>query len=126
MSFLRHHLRKWLGYQFLPSQATESIENFYREWLNRYLNFHRPCAFATLEPDRRGKLRKVYRQWQTPLEKLLSLPAEQRGLRDGVSIDRLEQQAKAESDTEFAELLQAQRTELQRTCKDLAIRWGPR
>ncbi len=119
-------IRKWLGYQFLPSQATESIENFYREWLNRYLNFHRPCAFATLEPDRRGKLRKVYRQWQTPLEKLLSLPAEQRGLRDGVSIDRLEQQAKAESDTEFAELLQAQRTELQRTCKDLAIRWGPR
>ncbi len=118
-------IRKWLGYQFLPSQAVKAIENFYRDWLNRYLNFHRPCAFATLEPDRRGKLRKVYRQWQTPLEKLLSLPDEQRGLRDGVSIDELEQQAKEESDTEFAELLQAQRDELQRRCKDLAIRWGP-
>ena len=63
-------IRKWLGYQFLPSQAAESIENFYRDWLNRYLNFHRPCAFATLQPDKRGKLRKVYHEWSTPLEKL--------------------------------------------------------
>ena len=118
-------VRKWLGYQFLPSQATQSIESFYRDWLNPYLNFHRPCAFATLAPDRRGKMRKVYREWRTPLEKLLSLPQQQRGLRDEVSIDGLEQQAKAESDTQFAERLQARRSELQRICKDLAIRWAP-
>ena len=118
-------IRKWLGYQFLPSQAAESIENFYRDWLNRYLNFHRPCAFATLQPDKRGKLRKVYHEWSTPLEKLLSLPESERGLREEVSIDGLEKEAKAESDTQFAERLHAQRTELQRVCKDLAIRWGP-
>jgi len=119
-------LRKWLGYQFLPSQATKSIERFYREWLNPYLNFHRPCAFATLEPDRRGKLRKVYRQWRTPWEKLLSLPEEQRGLRNDVSIDALDAGARAESDTQFAERLEIQRNELQRLCQDLAIRWSPR
>ena len=99
-----------VGNQFLPSQAAESIENFYRDWLNRYLNFHRPCAFATLQPDKRGKLRKVYHEWSTPLEKLLSLPESERGLREEVSIDGLEKEAKAESDTQFAERLQAQRS----------------
>ncbi len=36
-------VRKWLGYQFLPSEATQSVERFYREFLNPYLTFHRPC-----------------------------------------------------------------------------------
>ena len=36
-------LRKWLGYQFLPSAATAQIHAFYRDWLNPYLNFPRPA-----------------------------------------------------------------------------------
>ncbi len=119
-------VRKWMGYQFLPSEATLAIDTFYREWLNPYLNFHRPCAFASERPDRHGKLRKVYAEWSTPWEKLLSLPAEERGLRDDRSIDKLQAQAEAHSDTQFAEQLDARRSELQRVCKDLAIRWGAR
>ena len=119
-------VRKWLGYQFLPAQATRAIDTFYSEWLNPYLNFHRPCAFASQRPDRRGKLRKVYAEWSTPWEKLLSLPDRQRGLCDDRSIDELQAQADAPSDTQFAEQLDARRSELQRVCKDLAIRWNSR
>ncbi len=119
-------VRKWMGYEFLPSEATRAVETFYRQWLNPYLNFHRPCAFATLRPDRRGKLRKVYAEWSTPWEKLLSLPADRRGLRDDISIGALKAQANACSDTQFAERLQARRGELQRLSQDLAIRWTSR
>ena len=28
-------VRKWMGYQFLPSEATQAIDTFYRQWLNR-------------------------------------------------------------------------------------------
>ncbi len=119
-------VRKWMGYQFLPSDATHAIDDFYREWLNPYLNFHRPCAFATQRRDRRGKLRKVYAEWSTPWEKLLSLPEEVRGLRDDQTIDALQAQADAHSDTQFAEQLDARRNELQRVCKELAIRWRAR
>lgn len=119
-------VRKWMGYQFLPSEATQTIDTFYRDWLNPYLNFHRPCAFATERPDRRGKLRKVYAEWSTPLEKLLSLPVEQRGLRADRSIEKLQARADACSDTEFAEQLDAHCRELQRVCEALAIRWNLR
>ena len=60
------------------------------------------------------------------MEKLLSLPDRQRGLRDDRSIDELLAQADAHSDTQFAEQLDARRSELQRVCKDLAIRWNSR
>ena len=96
-------VRKWMGYQFLPSEATQAIDTFYRQWLNPYLNFHRPCAFASERRDRRGKLRKVYAEWSTPWEKLLSLPAEQRGLRADRSLKKLQARADTCSDTEFAE-----------------------
>jgi len=115
-----------MGYQFLPSEATQTIDTFYRDWLNPYLNFHRPCAFASERPDRRGKLRKVYAEWSTPREKLLSLPAAQRGLRADRSIEKLQARADACSDTEFAEQLDARCRELQRICEDLALRWNPR
>ena len=49
-------VRKWMGYQFLPSEATQAIDTFYRQWLNPYLNFHRPCAFAS---ERRDPPRQV-------------------------------------------------------------------
>ncbi len=116
-------VRKWMGYQFLPSQATDAIHRFYCEWLNPYVNFHRPCAFASLRPDRHGKLRRVYRDWHTPYEALAALPAPQRGLREGVTLAALQAQASECSDTVFAERLQQRLRTLQRTCADLALPW---
>ena len=117
-------VRKWLGYQFLPSAATAQIHAFYRDWLNPYLNFHRPCACASWQPDRSGKPRKVYRLWQTPYEALLALPDEQRTLRSTQTLQALRQQAAAHSPTVFAELLQERLAGLQQTCKNLALPWA--
>ena len=68
----------------------------------------------------------MYAEWSTPWEKLLSLPEEVRGLRGDQTIDALQAQADAPSDTQFAEQLDARRNELQRVCKELAIRWRAR
>lgn len=116
-------VRKWMGYQFLPTAATAAVHEFYSQWLNPYLNFHRPCAFGSLRPDRRGKLRKVYRHWRTPYEALAALPHSQRLLRQGVTLAGLEAQAIQDSDTAFAERLQQRLRSLQRTCQDLALPW---
>ncbi len=116
-------VRKWLGYRFLPSAATAHIHAFYRDWLNPYLNFHRPCAYPSWQPDRRGKLRKVYRRWRTPYEALLALPATQRALRPSLHWEQLQAQATAHSATAFAEQLHSRLLDLQRTCQDLALPW---
>ncbi len=116
-------VRKWMGYQFLPSPATAAIHEFYRDWLNPYLNFHRPCAFGSLRPDPRGKPRKVYRDWCTPYEALAALPEPQRVLRPGVTLVSLEAPVTECSDTLFAERLQDRLRTLQRTCQNLALPW---
>ncbi|MGH9661166.1 MAG: hypothetical protein ACRD96_21645, partial [Bryobacteraceae bacterium] len=43
---------------------------------NPYLNFHRPCGFATVRMDGRGKRQRIYKaaDYATPYEKLKSLP----------------------------------------------------
>lgn len=54
-------VRKQMGYGHIPQSEAEKIQQFYRETLNAYLNFHRPCGFATEVVDkRRGKVRKRY------------------------------------------------------------------
>ncbi len=116
-------VRTWLGYRFLPSAATAHIHAFYRDWLNPYLNFHRPCAYPSWQPDRRGRLRKVYHRWRTPYETLLALPAAQRALRPTVTWEQLQAQATAHSPTAFAEQLHSRLRNLQRTCQDLALPW---
>ena len=44
--------------------------------LNPYLNFHRPCGFATVSQDARGKRKRECKpeDYATSYEKLKSLP----------------------------------------------------
>ena len=41
----------------------DSFNTFCREYLNPFLNFHRPCLFATDKPDPKkpGRIKRVYR-----------------------------------------------------------------
>jgi hypothetical protein len=87
----------------------ERVNQFHRDFLNPYLNFHRPCAQPQVEIDAKGLKRRLYRQWLTPLEKLLSLHQPQQYLRQGRSIAALERAAGALSDTEAALRLQRAR-----------------
>ena len=108
-------VRKQMGYAHIPPSEAQKIQCFYRETLNVYLNFHRPCGFATEVVDKRGKVRKRYDTYLTPFEKLQSLPEAERFLKEGVTLADLERMAKAHSDTGYAQLLQRRKAELFRS-----------
>ena len=44
---------------------------FYDEYFNPYRNLHRPCAQPDLVVDQKGRTRRIYRRYKTPLEILL-------------------------------------------------------
>ncbi|MHB8346847.1 MAG: integrase, partial [Acidiferrobacterales bacterium] len=77
-------------------------------------NFHRPCFFAESITDAKGKTRKRYllTDMMTPYEKLKSLPNAEHFLRPGITLEQLEQTAKAVSDNESAKQLNAARKKL--------------
>ena len=67
-------IRKHMGYGYIAGQHAQAIHRFYAQYLNPYLNYHRPCAQADVEVDEKGRQRRYYRRYQTPLETLLALP----------------------------------------------------
>jgi transposase InsO family protein len=97
-------IRKTFGYSHIPAtEANASLLNgFCVKWLNPYLNYHRPCGFATTKTDRKGKEKKIYENYMTPYEKWKSLADAEVYLRTDTTFKRLDEIALAESDTEFA------------------------
>src|SRR6202451_1274041 len=105
-------IRKHIGYSHIRSQYAEPIQRFYKEHFNPYLNFHRPCAQPELVVDQKGRTRRIYRRYQTPLESLLSLPQPAQYLRAGFTVDTLNHMAAASSDTEAARSMQEAKRKL--------------
>jgi transposase InsO family protein len=99
-------IRKHMGWGHIPAAHAERIQQFYSAYLNPYLNYHRPCAQADVEVDAKGRKRRRYRRYQTPLETLLSLPDPQQYLRPGLTLATLKRISKLRSDTEAARLMQ--------------------
>jgi len=116
-------IRKLIGYGHIAAQHAEALQRFYVKHLNPYLNFHRPCGFATESWDQRGKRQRKYKaeDYRTPLEKLISLPEAEQFLRPGMSLAKLERQALAISDTECAVRMNAAKMKLLRQCKTPAL-----
>ncbi len=112
-------IRKLIGYGYIAGKHAEAIGVFYARHLNPYLNFHRPCGFATVSLDERGKRRRQYKveDYRTPLEKLKSLEQIEQYLKPGISLTQLEQEAMAMSDTECARQMNAAKARLLRECK---------
>ena len=88
-------VRKHLGRNFIPQRAASSINEFYENYFNVYLNYHRPCGFATIKVDARGKEKKVYNVYKTPYEALKSLPSAKDFLKEGVYWEKLDKIAYA-------------------------------
>ena len=112
-------VRKLIGYGYIAGEHAEAIGKFYARHLNRYLNFHRPCGFATVSLDERGKRRRQYKteDYRTPFEKLKSLERVEQYLKPGLSLAELERVARAMSDTECARQMNAAKSRLLRQCK---------
>jgi transposase InsO family protein len=107
-------IRKWFGYGFIDSSNASILNKFYFNYFNRYLNFHRPCAFATNIVDAKGKIRKIYplKNYKTPYDKFKSLPRCRHYLRKGYSMKQLDQIADAHTDNQMAQIIQSQRKDL--------------
>ena len=107
-------IRKWFGYGFIDSANASRINEFYFDSFNRYLNFHRPCAFATNILDAKGKIKKIYplNDYKTPYEKFKSLPRCHQYLKKELSIKQLDHIANAHSDNQMAQIVQTHRKEL--------------
>jgi IS30 family transposase len=95
-------IRKHIGYGHICSEHAEAFDRFYREYLNPYLNFHRPCGVPETTVDAKGKQRVRYRWYATPWEILRQLPGVSRFLRPDLTVDLMNATASAQSDTTVA------------------------
>jgi len=107
-------VRKHLGYSHLPQRFAGEVNAFCRDFLNSYVNYHRPCFFAEALTDEKGKTRKRYRlnNMMTPYDKLKSLPEAADSLKPGIAFENLDELATAISDNEAAERLNEARKKL--------------
>jgi len=109
-------VRKIFGYAHIPQHFAARFNTFCREYLNPFLNFHRPCLFATevAHPNKPGRIKRVYRprDAMTPLDKLASLSEAAQFLRAGITFSDLQALARALTDVQAAEELNEARQAL--------------
>jgi transposase InsO family protein len=112
-------IRKHMGYGHIGAEHAEAVQKFYMAHLNPYLNFHRPCGYATVSLDGRGKRKRQYKHddYATPWEKLQSMEKAEKYLKAHLSLAQLEQAAGQMSDTECARKMAAAKTQLLRRSK---------
>jgi len=109
-------VRKEFGYAHIPQRHAARFNTYCREYLNPFLNLHRPCLFATerADPHKPGRISRVYRakDAMTPLDKLASLPTALSSLRPGITLEHLRALATALTDMQAAEELNEARAAL--------------
>jgi len=105
-------IRKHMGRNYIQKKNAKSINKFLRENMDDYLNFHRPCGFATDYVDTKGKVKKKYETYMTPYEKLISLSNFEQYLKPEISASLLEAISKKQSDNESAQKMQINKSKL--------------
>ena len=105
-------VRKHMGRGHIAAEHADAIGEFYREYFNPYLNLHRPCGVPEVKRDEKGKERRIYCWYATPWEILRQLPDLARHLKDGVTVEGLNEQAALMSDTTAARKMQQAKAKL--------------
>jgi len=105
-------IRKNMGWEHIDQSFCDEINIYYKTYFNPYLNFHRPCAYSTIETDARGKKKKVYNLYQTPYEFLKNLPQAASFLKPGITFEQLDKIAYSHSDNEFARIMREEERKL--------------
>lgn len=110
-------VRKHLGYAHIPQHCASLVNAFCADFLNPYVNYHRPCFFPETITDAKGKERKRYRyeEMKTPYEKLKSLSEASQYLKPDVTFEQLDAIASEMSDNEAAAALNKARQRLFQT-----------
>jgi len=110
-------VRKHMGYCHIPKTYAPDINDFYQNYFNPYLNFHRPCGFATIAEDDKGKEKKKYDTYLTPYGKFKTLDNWTKYLAPGWTEKRLDKLSTNHSHNGWAKLMQEAKTELFRNIK---------
>lgn len=109
-------IRKELGYGYIDQKHAGLINKWYQEYYNIYLNYHRPCGFGkevvVNKKTGKRKRRYPYQDYQTPYDKLKSLPDAKQYLKSDISFEILDKVAYAMSDTEFAQKMKISKLKL--------------
>ena len=107
-------IRKFYGRNYIDQKWAKRINQFNRQYVNIYLNYHRPCGFATTTIDRKGKEKKIYPQsrYQIPYERLKRLTGVEKYLKNGVTFKELDKIAYEKSDNQFAKEMQREKSRL--------------
>ena len=63
-------IRKHLGRNYIPRKYAEEVNEFYDKYFNEYLNFHRPCGFATITTDYKGQTEENVSDVLHPVRKI--------------------------------------------------------
>jgi transposase InsO family protein len=105
-------IRKHIGFGYIDAQHAEAMDQFHRQYLNPYINFHRHCAVPKLLTEANGKRRRVYERWATPFELFRESPRCESNLRPDVTLAELDRFAQTQSDTEAALVMQRAKRKL--------------
>jgi hypothetical protein len=97
-------VRKVYGFSHISQNFATELNDFNRDYLNPYLNFHRPCFFPVETQNSKGKRIKKYpyEAMMTPFEKLKSIVGAEKYLKPGMSMDFLKATEMEETDNESA------------------------
>jgi transposase InsO family protein len=110
-------IRKHIGYRHIPKRHAASINCFYKECFNVYVNYHRPSGFSTDTMDTKGKIKKKYDHYLMPYEKFLSLENPEKYLRKNITLEMILNIAKEKSDNEYAAWMQKEKSKLFKSFK---------
>jgi transposase InsO family protein len=101
-------IRKHHGYGFIAKTHVTLVRRWQEKWLNPYLNFHRPCGYATVTYKENGKEVRRYSpdNYQTPYERFKGVENPEQYLKPGLTLAKLDKIGYARSDTEHAKAMQ--------------------
>jgi hypothetical protein len=105
-------IRKHMGYFYINQKYAPDINDFYVTFFNAYLNFHRPCGFATITVNPKGKQKKIYNKYLTPFEALKKVPNAEKYLKPDVTFTKLNEISMQYSDNEYATIMDREKTKL--------------
>ena len=114
-------IRKHFGYVFRPKEVAPLVQEYLETYFNRYLNYHRACAFPVVSYREDGKKIVKYPQeeYKTPYEKLQSIDLEGKYLRDGLTYAKLDIIALEFNDYEFAKIMSEEYKKMMRKIKQI-------
>jgi hypothetical protein len=110
-------IRKHMGYSHIPKSYAQEINQFYQNYFNPYLNFHRPCGFSTDRVDHKGKVKKKYDSYLTPYAKFKTLENWTQYLAPGRTQKELDELSLSHSHNQWAMLMQEAKSAVFRNIK---------